>query len=121
MNTALAAEPQSAGKARKLVLDELHRCGQEALSDIAELLTSELVTNALIHAHSQVTIEIRAEAGRVRISVADTASSPATPRPGSLDATTGRGLALVEALAADWGQTPTPDGKIVWFELEAAT
>lgn len=120
MLTTLTAEPQSAGRARRLVGEELRRCRCDALADVAELLTSELVTNALIHARSQVTLVVEARTSQVRVMIGDTlpVGVPQAPRRGLPDATTGRGLELVAALAARWGQDLSEHGKVVWFELE---
>jgi anti-sigma regulatory factor (Ser/Thr protein kinase) len=89
---------------------------------VALLLTSELVTNAVVHGSAPVSLLLRHGPGRVRIEVSDTGSDlPARPDP-QLTATgeSGRGLQLVDALASDWGSEPHPTGpgKITWFELE---
>jgi len=82
-----------------------------------ELLLSELATNAINHARSPFSVVVRYDGQRLRIDVED--SSPLVPlmRTPSSDDTGGRGLLLVDALAAAWGVTPRPDGKRVWFEL----
>jgi anti-sigma regulatory factor (Ser/Thr protein kinase) len=122
MLTTLTAEPQSAGRARRLVGDELRRCRCGALADVAELLTSELVTNALIHARSPVTLVVEARDGCARVIIGDglPIGVPSDPRHAFEEATTGRGLELVAALAVRWGQELSEDGKVVWFELEEA-
>lgn len=122
MLTTLTAEPQSAGRARRLVSDELRRCRCGELAGVAELLTSELVTNALIHARSPVTLVVEAGDGCVRVTIGDAlpVGVPSAPRHAFEDATTGRGLELVAALAVRWGQELREDGKVVWFELEEA-
>lgn len=122
MLTTLSAEPQSARRARRLVADELRRCRCGALADVAELLTSELVTNALIHARTAITLVVEARDGRVRVMIGDAlpVGVPEGRRRSLEDATTGRGLELVAALAARWGQDLRGDGKVVWFELEEA-
>jgi anti-sigma regulatory factor (Ser/Thr protein kinase) len=83
----------------------------------AVLLVSELVTNALLHARSAPTVELSRDGDRVRIGVRD--DSPVVPRRRRYanDAATGRGIALVEQLATDWGSERVGDGKRVWFEL----
>jgi anti-sigma regulatory factor (Ser/Thr protein kinase) len=86
-------------------------------SDVAQLLVTELVTNAVLHGEAPVALEIRRRGRRLRIAVVD--SSPAGPRPQDpeMTDTSGRGLLLVDALAASWGWEPSGRGKIVWFEL----
>ena len=94
--------------------------GRGDLLDTAELLVSELATNALLHSASRFTLTLSAAPGVLRCEVAD--SGHLTPQV--LDAgfaERGRGMFLVEALALRWGwhQDGTGDGsgKTVWFEL----
>lgn len=106
-------------QARMFVDEELERAGPDD-NDIAVLLTSELVSNVLLHARSAPTVTVVVEGHRIRVEVAD--DSPALPiRKGyGPDATTGRGLILLETLASAWGAEPTDRGKCVWFELDVA-
>jgi anti-sigma regulatory factor (Ser/Thr protein kinase) len=86
--------------------------------DVAALLTSELVTNAVRHeAGPAVTLAITCSAARLRVDVHDT--SPAMPAQAGAcaDAETGRGLIIVAALADEWGFYGTPGGKAVYFSL----
>jgi anti-sigma regulatory factor (Ser/Thr protein kinase) len=84
----------------------------------AELLTSELVTNAVLHGRGEPVLAVDVENGRVRIAVHDdTTSVPVVGNPGPL-AGSGRGMQLIESLAARWGVEPDARGKDVWFELE---
>ncbi len=112
-------EPDTAAirRARKTVSDQLWAWGLSSIVDDAELITSELVTNAIEHGGGVVELRLAALPHKVRISVID--ASPATPK-----VTTdrglqvgGRGLAMVEKLATDWGHEAGPDGKEVWAEL----
>ncbi|GAA0255550.1 hypothetical protein GCM10009539_45960 [Cryptosporangium japonicum] len=96
------------------------------LVDAAELLVTELVTNAVVHARSRarVLIVTAGDRSRVRIEVHDDAFEP--PRMGGFDpdATSGRGLALVNAMSDRWGvepQGPARPGKRIWFELGVKT
>lgn len=87
--------------------------------DVVELLTSELVTNAVEHAGSPARVAAAVLGARIRVSVSDDDPTPlqvATPAAG---AEGGRGLALVEALSLSWGIDVTPSGKTVWFEIRA--
>ena len=99
------------------------RCGPWA-SEAALLLTSELVTNAVVHSASVgVDVPAHCDGARLRICVYDGAMTPlmsvlgggAEPPVGG-----GRGLWLVEALADRWGCEPLPDGKRVWLEVPCA-
>jgi anti-sigma regulatory factor (Ser/Thr protein kinase) len=85
--------------------------------DTAELLTSELVTNALLHAGTDLTVHVETAGERIRIAVDD--GSDVAPRVGALDDVScgGRGLPLVAALAQRWGWEALPHGKRVWFEV----
>lgn len=85
--------------------------------DDALLLTSELVTNAVLHGRSEVCVEITAADRLLRVSVHDENSRHPMPVSQDHDALDGRGLALVEALADRWGVDERPMGKAVWFEL----
>jgi phosphoserine phosphatase RsbU/P len=132
LHVTLPAEPASARRARRFVADALERVGAEAALDSAVLLTSELVTNAVLHARTELMVRVSladdpAGGGReartparVRIEVVD--RSPAQPerRTYGAHAGTGRGLVLVEALAASWGTTTVDGGKSVWFEVDTA-
>jgi len=112
--------------ARRFVADTLGPRADIDLLDAAELLVTELVTNAVVHARSpaRVLIVTAADRGRVRIEVHDDAHEP--PRMGSFDpdAISGRGLALVDAMSDRWGVEPagpTRTGKRIWFELRVRT
>jgi anti-sigma regulatory factor (Ser/Thr protein kinase) len=124
---ALAAEPTSARTARQFVGDALTDWGLAHAAEMAILLASELVTNAIRHAGSDdilVRLEWAGGTAPVRVEVHDhsldlPAQPAATPRGIELDplALSGRGLALVEVCADDWGVRVADDGKAVWFEL----
>lgn len=120
MEMELTAEPVAASRARRFVLDALHQRGAEALSEVAQLLVSELVTNALLHARSAMKVRVSTDPRRVRVEVSD--ASPVIPHRSGYgnEATTGRGLELVDALASRWGAGTIASGKVVWFELDTA-
>ncbi|MFI1092184.1 ATP-binding protein [Streptomyces sp. NPDC020917] len=89
---------------------------EDTLGDL-ELLSTELITNAVRHTDSSCAVAVRWTGVRVRVEVTDV--SPARPRRrhSSPEAEGGRGLLLVESLASAWGSAPDPAGKVVWFEL----
>lgn len=100
--------------------EQLVGAGRIELADTAALLVSEVVTNAVLHARSQVHLTVDCDGRAVRVEVAD--SSPAAPARRSFtpNAGTGRGLLLVDELADAWGLERADDGKIVWFEVGSA-
>lgn len=104
--------------ARRVVSATLREWGCESLVDTALLLTSEIVTNALVHAEGEIELALqRIGDGRVRVEVCDSSHAVPLYPPRAARATAGRGLALVDALAARWGVQLLDDGKSVWFEL----
>jgi len=91
----------------------------EEVGEVASLLTSELVTNALVHGGGDASLSVGLVPGGVHVEVADALPGDLSPSAWSAEATSGRGLALVEALASAWGVRPSGSGKVVWFELTA--
>jgi two-component sensor histidine kinase len=95
----------------------------DGVLDSAALLTSELVTNSLRYAtpwqrgQRCIHLDVRVDTGCLRVDVRDPDTSVPSSREADEDAEHGRGLAIVAALAKDWGTTPEPDGKRVWFTL----
>lgn len=115
----LSPHPSSAAQGRRLVRDVLAAAGRDDLADVAELLVSEVVTNALVHAGTPVEVRARVGERGLRVEVSD--GSPRVPvvrHYASLTAT-GRGLLLIEELVDRWGVDSLAAGKCVWFELEA--
>ena len=109
---------RSATEARRFVEDELRRAGagEDTLCH-AQLLVTELVTNAARHAQSAVDLTITGDHGRIRIEARD--DSSATPIAPPVDTETRhRGLQLIEDLSEGWGVDVRGDeGKMVWCEL----
>jgi anti-sigma regulatory factor (Ser/Thr protein kinase) len=90
----------------------------EGLEQRAELVASELVTNAVEHAQSSSRLTVTSTGSALRVSVRDYRPTPAPrPHPIALDAPAGRGLHLVTALAYCWGTDEHPDGKTIWAHL----
>jgi CheY-like chemotaxis protein len=117
----LPAELISGRKARLFLSDRLAEWRLDGLMDTALLLTTELVTNAVIHAGSAVRVTVRRGLDNLRVEVADTGGGALHLREPGPDATTGRGLQLMEALATAWGTSAYEAGKLVWFELQSGT
>ncbi|MEU3985821.1 ATP-binding SpoIIE family protein phosphatase [Streptomyces sp. NPDC026672] len=111
---------QGVGRVRARLRDWLDAWDLGPMTDAAELLASEVVTNALVHGDSDVHVYVRKYADRLRVEVRDSDPRPARPvdLPRMEDqAEGGRGLLIVSALASQWGNSPSGRGKTVWFEL----
>ena len=110
----------SVGLARVFVSQSLGEVRPDDL-DIAVLLTSELVTNAIRHTRTAVQVGVLTADDDLLVCVGDRLadSAPLVPRPSSGDRPGGRGLALVNQLADSWGTTAYPGGKTVWFVLRS--
>jgi len=117
VTTSLGAEARNVREARRFVERALAEWDLTDLTDLATLLTSELVTNAILHAHSAVELSLTLDADRVRVEVRDDGDGEPARRELVVEATSGRGLALVDMLATDWGVVGHGLGKSVWFEL----
>lgn len=115
----LVPEPRSARTARAFVDDHVRRHVAPETADTAVLLTSELVTNVVVHARTPMTLHLDLTADAIRIAVADEVPRVPIPRTSHESRLTGRGMNLVASLAAKWGVEPCPSGKTVWFELSA--
>ncbi|WFE26155.1 ATP-binding protein [Solwaraspora sp. WMMD791] len=116
----LAPHPRSPGTARRLIEAACRSWQLTALLDEAMVVGSELVGNAVEHAGTELDVTTTRQAGAIRISVRDRAAQLPTPanRTGSSHTgRRGRGLAIIEALANDWGYAAMPDGKSVWAAL----
>ncbi|SNY67842.1 SpoIIE family protein phosphatase [Paractinoplanes atraurantiacus] len=116
--------------ARALVRSVLEEAGLDSLLNEALLLTTELSTNAVVHANTELDIEVRADASGLTVTVTDFAPGPVEqlavgPRNESVDigevAERGRGLLLVDHFASRWGTVHEGTGKGVWFRLEGGT
>lgn len=113
----LEAEPRSVKTAREIVRSAAPNEAEPGKVDDLALLTSELVTNALIHGQDDIVISLGADGTTVRVEVFDTEPTQPSRRNASATATSGRGLHLLDVLAESWGVDKHPDGKTVWFEM----
>ncbi|MFD7650891.1 ATP-binding protein [Streptomyces albidoflavus] len=115
-------EPESAALARRLVRTSLHAWGLEFLAADGAVIITELVANSVRHARREsirVTVERPGEC-RVRLGVVDFSKARPVRGTAGPEDEAGRGLVLVEALAAEWGTELLPWGKRVWAELGGA-
>ncbi|MFE9453706.1 ATP-binding protein [Streptomyces sp. NPDC006739] len=119
----LPATAAAVAAARRVVRALLSSWGVgEDVLDNAVLVTSELVTNALVHSPGErITCRLHGGTDRVRIEVEDQNRGPTLPVPrrSGPDDQNGRGLFLVDALSSDWGVTVVPGrpARVVWAEL----
>lgn len=115
---ALPAAPRAAGLARAHVRTCLREWRLEHLRDSAELLVSELVTNALVHAGGGLAVCVERLPDGVRVQVADGSAVGPVRRRHSATSATGRGVPLLDELTDTWGWQPERGGgKTVWFVL----
>jgi anti-sigma regulatory factor (Ser/Thr protein kinase) len=108
---------RSAGEARRFVTSA---CADHVSSDKLDsiaLLVSELVTNAVVHAQSDAAVQVTRGSRRLMVAVTD--EGPGTPvaRHTQGHETNGRGLDLVDLLAASWGVEWGAGDKTVWFAV----
>jgi serine/threonine-protein kinase RsbW len=120
---SLPPERSSARIARHWVIHTIAAEGVTgSQNQVVELLTAEVVANAVVHGPPDGSIRVRAwtDHQHVYVSVSDDSSTSPVVRHPEPSADSGRGMALVQALATDWGVEIGPDGKTVWFSMELA-
>ena len=112
----------SVSEARRFVRAHLRDWGIRAPLDDALLVVSELAANALTHARTSYRLRLSASTAALRIEVDDAGAGAPEPQPLTETEEHGRGLHLVDALAASWGiETADSGGKRVWAELALPT
>ncbi len=118
--------PETVGEARAFVRDALREWGVRRGADEVVLLTSELVTNAVVHAGTTLELTVRLAGDDVEVVVADRVPQRALPKAGPLRVTLGPeedghrgglGLALAAAVADTWGVSYSRNDKAVWFRI----
>ena len=114
---ALGPEPDAVPRARRFAGRATADVGRTQLASDVELVVTELVTNALLHAGLPVVVRITPIDSGVRVEVEDSTRQAPIPAISSTEAMTGRGLALVSAVARAWGVEPGGLGKTVWCEV----
>ncbi len=113
-NVSLPASPASSRLAREL----LRRLTGRVEDPRAALVVSELITNAVRHADAAPELELAWDGSVVRIAVFDTGTGRPVLRDFDVHATSGRGVAIVDAVADRWGVEERDCGKVVWAEIE---
>ena len=117
----LVADPTVVSAARRFVASVLRSWRMpELVGGDAELLVSELVTNAVRYGGRPLGVALSWDGDHLRLEVGDQSASRPVVRPRSQESTGGRGMQLVDALATGWGVDPLPGGgKRVWAALPA--
>jgi CheY-like chemotaxis protein/anti-sigma regulatory factor (Ser/Thr protein kinase) len=114
----LGPDPRDVATGRRFVID---RCRDWDCGDVvedAEIVASELVTNALVHGQSRAELRVGVNEKVLRIQVIDQGPGIPDPQAAELGDEHGRGLLLISVLCAAWGVEGLPDGgKVVWAEL----
>ncbi|HYO38861.1 MAG TPA: ATP-binding protein [Nocardioidaceae bacterium] len=123
LESELPPQASSASHARRLLRGALDRASApwpEEDVEAAQLAVSEVVTNALVHAGTPMTLRVQLAESGLRVEVGD--GSPHTPvrRNYSSTSGTGRGLKMLDRAVDRWGSAPDGDGKVVWFEMRSA-
>ena len=115
----LMPSARTVGQVRRAVGDFCRAGDHAAVADDAELLTSELMTNACAHSQGLITVVALRNVASVVVTVTDDDSDGQARVPPSQDPQreSGRGLFLVDAIAGAWGTTAHADSKSVWFRL----
>ena len=117
--TRFYADPDAPSAARRFVAGLLGRrpYGDRIDAGDAQLVISELATNAVIHAGTPFSVSVRCDGSVVRLSVQDWSDMQPVMRDGNPAASSGRGLRLIAMVSRSWGVEYGPDGKTVWAEL----
>ncbi|MFC1417635.1 ATP-binding SpoIIE family protein phosphatase [Streptacidiphilus cavernicola] len=116
MSWSLQLDSSEVRRARELVRQQLVQWGLAELAETAELLVSELVTNALRVARDRVELQLM-RVGKLLVEVSDDDHNLPSLEPSEALDEDGRGLGLVSSLSARWGTSRKAVGKVVWFEL----
>jgi len=119
MSATFAPEPVSNRDARRFLRRFLDSSGLDGdIADSAELALSELVTNAVLHAHTEFEVALHLVDDVLRVEVTDRNPQLPVQRRYAEQATTGRGMDLVAAYTRDCGVDASPDRKTVWFVVD---
>ncbi len=112
--------PAALTDVRGFVREVLHGWDLESEMDEIQLVTSELATNAVLHANSPFRVSLRRDVHIITVAVRDASHDGPVPRTAAPTEPGGRGFALIAAHAQSWGTRPEPDGKTVWATLAPA-
>lgn len=120
----LPPTPESVREARRFVASVLDGWSTLGTVEVVVLLTSEVVTNAVLHAgphapSDELVLTLTLHGDLVRVEVRDPGDGALVRRDGTHEALSGRGLLLLDALASDWEVRPDRPGKVVCFQVRA--
>lgn len=128
MSLRLTAHPSSVPAGRSWVMSVFEQRSEspadlgdeDASRRVVELLTSELLTNAVTHGPEDGTVEIRATrtARALRVEVRDESMELPVVQDVDVDSTGGRGVGFVDMLSSEWGVIVDDSGKTVWFAVD---
>jgi anti-sigma regulatory factor (Ser/Thr protein kinase) len=117
----LHPEPSAPSQSRDFTTEVCAEWELGRVASLAELVASELVTNAVMHARTEIGMALRLSGDTLSVAVRDFDPRPMSrPESNGFGAPTdehGRGLLLLDAMADAWGSTPTADGKVVWANI----
>lgn len=118
----LESDPALVAVARHFVDQTVVEWELDPIREDARLIATELVSNAVLHARTEFRVTLRSNGfDFLRIEVRDENTRMPSPAGTPQDATSGRGLAVVTAIAASWGTQRDGDGKVVWAEIGRTT
>lgn len=112
--------PDAPAQSRQFAQETCRLWGIDRVAGLAELVASELVTNAVIHARTRLDLTLRLADDKLNVAVRDGDPRPmfrGTDNGGRPTDEHGRGLLLLDAMADLWGSSPTADGKVVWATI----
>ena len=121
VETHFPGTPEAPQCARAFLRATLQTWQLDGFGDVTELLTDELIANAVRHVGCPVTLRATSEGAMLRIEVSDRSTDPPVLQHPDPYKATGRGILLVDALATQWGTVIRDDGKTVWFEIDVST
>lgn len=118
METVTLGREDAPRAARRLVAAGCERAATgRQCAEAAAVMTSEVVTNAVLHGSGDITFGFEADDDTVRVEVGDDDSARPRSRSADGDDESGRGMQIVQALAERWGVVRRPPGKVVWFTV----
>jgi len=109
--------PQAGARSRQLVRERCAAWGIASVSEDAQLVVTELVSNAVEHAGTPLDVIVTLSDDTLHVAVHDGDPTPPRPQPVGQGRSRGRGLRLIEAVAASWGSVLADTGKVVWATL----
>jgi anti-sigma regulatory factor (Ser/Thr protein kinase) len=109
------SHPSSLMAVRRFVAQTVRAWGVDVFPIV--LLSDELATNVVDHAHTEFDVRIELGTDVVRVEVSDASPNMPCPRPPDIHAERGRGLLLIDQLSAHWGAERRGGGKAVWFTI----